>query len=65
MAYALRFCEAQPPRSCIASDQRLMQRLSNERYWWDGSHLTRYGARLYTRWLADRLVWDMEIKASH
>ncbi len=44
-------------RKCLApTDKKLYRKLDSRKFWLDEAHLNRKGARLYTLWLAARLV---------
>lgn len=56
--YAVPFCQYQEARGhlCLDANQSdLLDRLDS-RFWIDRTHLRAPGARLYSRWLADRLI---------
>ncbi len=60
--YALRFCAATSAYPCIlADDPTLHAGLSHDSDWYDEYHLIGPGRRLYTLWLADRLLAQMTL----
>jgi hypothetical protein len=56
ITHSLDFCES-TSEPCIAiDDPKLFSKLDRKRHWHDNGHLAKSGAKLYTRWLAKRLV---------
>jgi hypothetical protein len=54
--YASSVCQA-TQAVCITygDNPRLLRQLDESRLWYDAAHLTARGARVYTRWLAERI----------
>ncbi|OHE84980.1 MAG: hypothetical protein A2579_08250 [Lysobacterales bacterium RIFOXYD1_FULL_69_11] len=55
MAYARGFCAAVEDACIVHAHRGLLRRLDHRRFWYDDGHLMKPGARIYTRWLAQRL----------
>lgn len=51
MRYAKEFC-LRTPEPCMAPDGNVLRRLNHPSMWFDGGHLSRRGADVYTGWLA-------------
>lgn len=57
LQYARGFCEALEDYSCIThAHWGLLNRLDEDRFWYDDGHMQRRGSEIYTRWLSSRLV---------
>ena len=55
--YALQICRELPDVPCIIGDApEIRKQLDNTALWFDGVHLLRPGAELYSKWFADRLA---------
>jgi hypothetical protein len=55
LSYVRQFCAA-TEGPCICPDADLLMALDDRKYWRDESHLRAPGARIYSRWLAERLA---------
>jgi hypothetical protein len=57
VAYARRFCAGMRQFPCfVGEDPELLAAVAHGADWWDYDHLKDDGSRIFTRWLADRVV---------